>query len=247
MKHAFHLLPLLVTLLLGCDKSDDQVAKDKPKPPVPAAIVPTTQSLIELGHMGVGDLLAVDVGELTGPGSIATFPRQVDQDGTITLPAISKPVTVAGKSKTEIEQSIIKQYREEHIIQSALVTVRRLRVAGTGGPIPGPVAPFDLVRIGVAELTGPNSMTELVTRVDGEGIVSLPYVGGQKIAGLTVQKAEAEISHAYHNANIVAHPMVTVLRLEAAPASGEMTALPDLPTKPVPEMLRWLYEPRSVK
>ena len=67
------------------------------------------------------------------------------------------------------------------------------------------VGPFDLLQIsvfGVPELSGP-------AQVDGEGILTLPLVGGVAAMGLTPPQLAAELERAY-GARFVRDPSITV-------------------------------------
>jgi protein involved in polysaccharide export with SLBB domain len=267
------ILPLLMILVgvvtAACSKSEDAASKPQtvpaapsvagpaqPVPTVPAPVVATTTvqplptsypATTQPGRILVGDLLAVEVSDLTGPGSALVVPKEVAADGTISMPYMSKPLAVAGMTDGQAQQAVTEQYRVENIIQRAPVNVRRLRVAGTGGAPPGPIAPYDLVRISISDLAGPAYVTALVARADGDGMVNLPYIGPRKIAGLTDQQAEAAIAKTYRSENIVQHAWVSVLRLEAAPPDAGRVDLPDVPIYPIPEILRWLYEPQETR
>jgi protein involved in polysaccharide export with SLBB domain len=245
----------------ACNKSDEannsppptsQATSPSPAVTVkPAPVAPTSAPTAYLattqpGRILVGDLLGVEVWGLTRPASTVLLPKQVAADGTISVPYTSKPLMVAGLTDAAAEQVIVDHFHEENIIQRAEVGVRRLRVAGTGGPLPGLIAPYDLVRIDIANLLGPDSMTVRVERVGGDGMLEFPFIGTRKIGGLTGPQAEALIVKTYNVENIIQKALVNVLRLEAAPANAGAVDLPDVPIYPIPDVLRWLYEPGEI-
>ncbi len=173
------------------------------------------------------------------------MPKQVGADGTISAPSCPKPLLVAGLTDGLIEALIATTLKDENIIRSANVSVRRLRVSGTGGPPPGPIAPFDLVRVSVDDLEGPGATTVRINRVPADGTITLPYAGPLKIESLTDQQVEAAIAKAYRDNGIVEHPTVSVLRLEAAPPDAARLDLPDAPIFQTPDSLAWLYATRA--
>jgi protein involved in polysaccharide export with SLBB domain len=254
MKYAVPYLLLFLPILSSCDKSNNDAQNAQSaesstaKAPENGAtslalsinFPPTTQP----GRIVVGDLIEIELPDLGAPGKSLVVPKQVGTDGTISLPYSSKPLPVNSKTNGEIERAITAEYEAQGVSRQAQAHVRRLRVAGTGGATPGLIAPYDLLRIGISELTGPSSTTILIGRVGGDGTVNVPFTGPQKIGGMTDQQAEKAIAAGYRNAHVIQNAIVTVLRLEAAPAGAEKIALPDVAIYPVPEHLRWIYEPR---
>lgn len=91
-----------------------------------------------------------------------------------------------------------------------------LGLGGEAGELPVPtsqqaaqpsyrVGPFDLLQIsvfGVPELSGP-------AQVDGEGVLTLPLVGGVEAMGLTPPQLAADLERAY-GARLVKDPSITV-------------------------------------
>ena len=252
MKSIVSSVLLTISLIIACNLSE--AAENKPatmptsatptaEPPRLAADGPTSYpATTHPGRILAGDLLGVEVSDLMSAGSASTFPVQVAADGSVLLPFLEKPVAVAGMATWAAGKVINAEYRKENIIQNANVWVRRLRIAGTGGPPVGQIGNYDLVRIVFIDIIAPGSMTVRVERVDGEGMVSVPYLERKKIAGMTDQKAASVIGAALSDANITKRPLVSVVRLEAAPPDAGRVDLPDAPIYPVPEVLRWMYE-----
>ena len=239
---------LVAALLSGCFFAA-ACNKDEPAPqaaaPTPAtAPAPTTQP----GRIGPGDLLVINVGDLTGPGSGAAKPVRIGADGTVGLLFLDQPFRVAGMTPADAEVAIGKVYCDENIIQQPNVYVRRLQVAASSVvPTTGPSATignFDLLRLAVWELEGPGTQTVRVTRVGGDGSIGLPMLGKLKVAGLTEAEAERAVIDQYGPKNqVLQHPMVSVLRLEPAPDDAGRVELPNVAVRPVPEILKPLFEP----
>jgi protein involved in polysaccharide export with SLBB domain len=226
---AMLLLPAAIALT-GCDEP----AGAGPAP----ATRPTTGPSTHPGRIGPGDVLSLRVINLSGPGVETIKPVRVAADGTI-QPVFLGPIKVAALSDADAEAAIDQAYRAANIVQDAPVIVRRLLLAPAAEAAAGDsIANWDLVRIAVGDLTGPGTEVVVVTRVDGEGVVGLPYVGKQKLAGLTEQRAEKVIEQTYRGQNIVLKAPVSVFRLERAPADAGQVDLPDRPVAPVPEFLK---------
>jgi prolyl oligopeptidase len=71
----------------------------------------------------VSDLLKVEIHDLTGPGAIDTITRRVTETGNIHSPYLAAPVHVAGLTEMGISYLLVKAYRDQNIIQRALVEV----------------------------------------------------------------------------------------------------------------------------
>jgi protein involved in polysaccharide export with SLBB domain len=245
------IISVLVSAFIGgCDRSNQTASPAAPAPasgntaPAPGGQIsypPTTQP----GHILVGDLLGVGITDLQSAGVTVLIPKQVDDDGTISLPLLTKPVMVAGLTDWLADQAIARRYNAERVIENANINVTRLRIAGTGGPPPGPIGEYDLVRIAIWDVEGPSTLSVRVERIGGDGMVTLPYAGQMKIADLTDQQAESAIVKILNDGAFVRNGLVSVLRIEQAPPDAAHLSLPDLPILPVPENLRWLYEPHT--
>src|SRR5688500_8546264 len=62
----------------------------------------------------------------------------------------------------------------------------------------------DVVTIVIGDLTGPGSTTEFVMRIEGDGAVSLPYVGRLSVRGLDAPRIESAVVNVYRQANLMA-------------------------------------------
>jgi protein involved in polysaccharide export with SLBB domain len=98
----------------------------------------------------------------------------------------------------------------------------------------GTIENRDLLRVAIGEPSGAALQSEKRVRVDEDGTVRLPYVGAQKVAGLTTAAAEAALAKAYRDAQISPQMLVDVRRVEvgsrvpAAPgpiAAGDLVAV----------------------
>ncbi|MDB5171973.1 MAG: Regulatory sensor-transducer, BlaR1/MecR1 family, partial [Phycisphaerales bacterium] len=73
----------------------------------------------------------------------------------------------------------------------------------------------DLITVSLSELSGPGKETVKTSRINEDGVISLPYVGSLKAAGRTETELEADISKAYKDANLIEHMPVSVTVVEA--------------------------------
>ena len=191
-----------------------------------------------------GDLLEVSINGLSTeqPTQAVAFPVRVQGDGTIRVPLVAD-LNVGGKDAAGVAKVVADAFRAANIMSNAQITVRRLQVAGTGGPMPGPIAPFDLIRCAVFGMA-PGESPVTVARVDSHGNVRVPLIPPLHVAGLTDGAASTALAEAYRKANLIAGGFGSVLLLERAPPDAAHRALPDEPILPVPEPLRHLYESR---
>ena len=232
----------LAVACASCEKSDRSPAP--PPAPPSAGVTLAARATTRPGTIDVGDLLAIEVDGLTGIGHADAFPVRVQADGTVALPLVGD-VAVADHDRATVARDVAAAYRAANVVPTAQVQVRRLQVAGTGGPAAGPVGAGDLVRCVIVGLRDPtNAATVTVARVDGHGDLTVPLIPPVRMAGLTDGRAAAAVAAAYHDANIISAAATSVLTLERAPADAEHLSLPDGPIQPVPESLRFLYESR---
>jgi polysaccharide biosynthesis/export protein len=125
-----------------------------------------------------GDLLEVTISDLVGQGQFYPLPVRVLEDGTVRLP-LTGPVTVAGLSFPEAEQSIFAAYSSQGLLKKPLVTValretRKVRVFVLGavnkpGQYELPASDSDLLSAVVAAggLTGDADPSIEVRRRNG--------------------------------------------------------------------------------
>lgn len=104
-----------------------------------------------------------------------------------------------------------------------------------------PIEAYDLIRVAISDLNGPNTEDVRISRVSGKGTLSLPYEAPLKVGGMTESQIETLIQKRYRDDNIIARAAVSVLKLESAPENAAHLALTDTPIHPVPEALKPLY------
>lgn len=240
-------LILLLGILLcwGCDK-------DKTSQPAQSAAADqaasksaasATRPAAHPGLLGPGDLLMLSISDLTGPGVAADKPVHISADGTVRLLLIDTPIKLAGLTTIKAASAVQTAYDKSNLVKHALVYVRRLEVGSQGRAGEGPIRPYDLVRLSAWDIEGPGVQTVWISRVGRDGAIDVPYLGKQKIGGLSEPDAERTIIKAYHASNIVENAMLSVFRLEPAPADAGSRDLPDAAILPVPSALAKLFEP----
>ena len=85
------------------------------------------------------DLLTIEISDLTGPGTQTVKTTRVTESGNMSLPYLSSPIHAEGLTETQLEQTIIKRYRTENIIQKAQVSVIVTEARGRAFSILGQV------------------------------------------------------------------------------------------------------------
>jgi protein involved in polysaccharide export with SLBB domain len=80
---------------------------------------------------------------------------------------------------------------------------------------PYTIAAGDLLRISVIDPTGANAISRKTAHVDKDGSISLPLIGGIKVAGSTKSQAEDSIGQMYHDRNLIKSAKVNVDIIEA--------------------------------
>jgi protein involved in polysaccharide export with SLBB domain len=217
-------------------KSDAQEGVNASAPATAPAIRPSTRP----GTLEPGDLVELSVADLTGAGSIQAKFLRVDKDGMLS-PMLVPAIHVGGLTVAEAEDAIAGGYNKAHLLQRAMVGIRRLQLAPPHDPLIEPIQKLDLLRITVWELRGPASEDVCVVRLAPDGSTRLPFIGKQQLLGLSATQAEQSIAKAFHDNGIIQHAMVSVLRLE--PAAAGATDLPDVAVGPIPDALRHLFIP----
>lgn len=116
-------VPILDKLDIGVEQPDDQFAQASDI--TPEDLVPNDKDY----RISPNDLINVTVSDLLGPG--VETPRQVrvTESGNITLPSIGE-VPAAGKTESELEQSIMQAYRDAKLIENAQVSVEVIESRG---------------------------------------------------------------------------------------------------------------------
>jgi polysaccharide export outer membrane protein len=91
---------------------------------------------------------------------------------------------------------------------------QRLPAAGGGAlPLTYVVALTDRLRVSVFQ----EDDLSIIARVDSQGSVNLPLVGGVKVAGLTLADAQKAVEQAYRDGRFLRNPQVTINVEEYAP------------------------------
>jgi len=192
-------------------------------------------------QLAAGDLLDVEISDLS-PTNMTSKLVRVAADGGVRLLYLDQPVMLAGKNRFEAEAAVVEAYERASLIKHADVFVRRLQ-GGGAGVVPGPIQPFDLVRVAMMDLNGPGTEALRIARVSAKGMLGVAYIGPVKLAGLTEPQAEDLIRNKYREAHLISQAGVSVLKLESAPDNAAHLALSDAPISPIPEILKPLYFP----
>jgi protein involved in polysaccharide export with SLBB domain len=186
-----------------------------------------------------GDLIWVSITTVPGPGllidgyverSVVTVPP----DGQVHVP-MAQTVRVGGMTDGEAQRALNDRLKRMALSDDSRAVV--LRIAGQPGG-DTPLAPGDLLRIAVRDLTAPNRNDGTLARVGRDGTVTAPLLSPIVVAGKTPFETEALLASAYRKANLIEVADVSVLRLEPAPAAGG--GLLDAPLHPIPEPLATL-------
>jgi protein involved in polysaccharide export with SLBB domain len=156
----------------------------------------------------VGDPLAVSILGLEGTGKNTIVDVNVNEEGQITLPMLSKPVPAKGLTTEKLRDAIVKEYRQARLIQNANVTVKfrpgkenEARALGVG----------DALVVTILDLEGPGKNTIVKADVDPKGEITLPMLSKPVPAkGLTREKLCAEIIKAYERDQLIANATVIV-------------------------------------
>lgn len=156
----------------------------------------------------VGDPLAVSIRDLEGPGMTTLVEANVNEDGQIALPMLSKPVAADGLTTEKLREAVAQAYRRANLLQNARVTVkfrpgkeneaRQLRVG-------------DGLVVSIRDLEGPGKNTIVKADVDEKGQITLPMLSKPVSAErLTREKLCDAIVKAYASDGLIANAIVTV-------------------------------------
>jgi protein involved in polysaccharide export with SLBB domain len=85
----------------------------------------------------------------------------------------------------------------------------------------------DLLEVGLRDLTAPNTTVAVVKRVDGNGQISLPWVGTLDVKGLTLDELAKRVNIIYAEKKLVQNINAHVKRLE----SGDNPSIKSGPIK----------------
>lgn len=105
------------------------------------SVEPTAEDLVPSDSdygLSAGDLIAVSITDLVGPGVESLKQVRVTDSGRISLPYINQ-IQVAGLTEAQAEQAITNAYRDAQIIQNAQVSVITIEPRGRTYTIAGAV------------------------------------------------------------------------------------------------------------
>ena len=180
-------------------------------PSVRAAEPPAAGATTRPDVIGIGDLLAIDLFNLTDKGGSIKEAR-VDARGRASLPLLGR-VPVAGRTLAEAEKAIAQAYRENNVAPHVGVAIDRVERGRPEHAARGPLAPGDVVRLAVWDLaSGGQTVRDL--HVGETGNVGLPILGQTKVGGLSEEQAEQVIIKAYRDAAIIENPSVELERID---------------------------------
>jgi protein involved in polysaccharide export with SLBB domain len=194
-------------------------------------IEPAGRAKVKPGPIGKGDLLSLAANGLTGPGARTEFKARVGADGAIGFPWIGA-VRVEGLSEAQAVAAIAKAMREQRVEEGPIVAVWREQSADQADVKLGPVAPGEVLRVGITDLAGPGVETVKAVRVDDKGLITMPLVGAVKVDGLTESAVASAIAKAYRDRNLIASANVTVLKINGAAALPDDELQPLTPAAP---------------
>jgi protein involved in polysaccharide export with SLBB domain len=83
-------------------------------------------------------------------------------------------------------------------------------------PAGGTIRPGDLLEFCLFDIFLPNDSPAVFVRVDANGLVPLPYLRPQNLAGLTTDAAAGVVSRAYDTARVVRNALITIANREPA-------------------------------
>ncbi|HXE52194.1 MAG TPA: M56 family metallopeptidase [Tepidisphaeraceae bacterium] len=85
------------------------------------------------------DLLSITLSDLSGPNSETVKQQRVTEQGKISLPYLDKPIPAAGLTEFDLEQGIVKAYRDAGLMAHAQVSVTVVEARGRAISIMGEV------------------------------------------------------------------------------------------------------------
>ena len=195
------------------------------------------ETKIKPGELRKGDLLEVAFWQ--GLPSDPEIERaRIDQEGLLGLPLVGG-LKLEGLSETRAPQVIAKAFRDQHLIQNAIVSVRRVQSADQADVKLGPIVKGDIVRVGISELAGPGVETTFILKVDENGQIAMPLGGDVKIEMLTETRAAQAIAKAYRDHRLIQNAQVWVLKINGkAPLPDEAVPKSPPPAQAPPRAAR---------
>jgi polysaccharide export outer membrane protein len=128
--------PLMVPILGTIDPQIENGPAD-----FSSAVTPTPADMVSSSNdytIGRNDLLNIAISDLMGPGQETLKTARVSESGNVSLPYLGV-VHAAGLTEFELEQGIIKAYRDANLIQNAQVSVTVVEARGRTVEILGAV------------------------------------------------------------------------------------------------------------
>jgi polysaccharide biosynthesis/export protein len=86
------------------------------------------------------DLISIEVSDLVGLGVNTVVTKRISETGRVSLPLLPEPLNAAGLTEAELEQRIVRTYRDLQLIQDAQVTATVIEPRGRTFSITGAVA-----------------------------------------------------------------------------------------------------------
>jgi protein involved in polysaccharide export with SLBB domain len=190
-------------------------------------VEPAAHTRLKPGLIAKGDLLSVITYDIAGPGMRKEFEVRVGPDGAIGFPWIGA-VPVEGLSEAKAVEAIAKALRDARLEASPILAVCRVQSANQADVKLGPIAPGEVLCVRITELVGPGVETVRTVKVDEQGQITMPLVGGITVGDLTEADAAKAIAKVYRDRNLTANAVVSVLKVNGnAP-------LPDDELRPLP-------------
>jgi protein involved in polysaccharide export with SLBB domain len=180
------------------------------------------ETKVKPGPLTKGDLIEIAIWQLALPNAPAIYRARIDQDGLVGLP-FAGALKLQGVSEGKAPEVIAKSYRDKHLIQTAMVSVRRLQSADQADVKLGPIAKGEILSVGIQELAGPGVESVLKVKVDERGSIQMPLVGSIKVEGFTETGAAQAIARLYRDQNLLQNAAVWVLKINGnAPLNDEI-------------------------
>jgi protein involved in polysaccharide export with SLBB domain len=198
------LISVVALLLAGCSALRAADVSAGPADPLPLA-----------GRIEIGDLLKISLFDYWGPGTVVTKRRRVAQDGTVWF-FYDTPIKVVGLTPAELPKVMRDACVKNMIEWGSWEDVQRLESGFHPSVRPGPVARGDLIEITLSDIFGPSTEISHHARIEEDGKIALPYVGTISVVGMDEREIVKAIVKAYHDANLIQHADVDVLKIETA-------------------------------
>jgi protein involved in polysaccharide export with SLBB domain len=155
------------------------------------------------------------------------FEVRVGPDGAIGFPWVGT-IPVEGLSEAKAVEAIAKALRDARLEATPILAVCRLQSADQADVKLGPIAPGEVLRVHITELVGPGVETVRTVKVDEQGQIGMPLVGGVNVGELTEAAAAKAIAKVYRDRHLMANAMVSVLKVngDAPLPADELRPLP---------------------